>query len=190
MSLLSRFYPRGPINLSGLVRELPADGSVPGMPGWQSIHTPGHTAGHISLFRESDRALIAGDAFVTVRQESALSVLLQDGHVRRPPAYYTTDWDAARESVAKLASLRPETGVTGHGPAITGATLRDQLTDLVERWNEVARPSYGRYVQQPARTDTCGVLSIPPAVIDRQLMGVAAAGLALLVMRTLRHRAS
>ena len=42
------------------------------MPGWRWVHTPGHTAGHVSLFRDADRTLIAGDAFVTTKQESAL----------------------------------------------------------------------------------------------------------------------
>ena len=32
------------------------------MPGWQSIHTPRHTAAHISLFGEGDGTLILGDA--------------------------------------------------------------------------------------------------------------------------------
>jgi len=49
---------------------LTSDGSIPGMDGWRWIHTPGHTEGHISLFRESDRILIAGDAFTTTKQES------------------------------------------------------------------------------------------------------------------------
>src|SRR4051794_11306520 len=86
MSLLSRLYPRGPIDLGRRVRLLPGDGSVPGMPGWRWIHTPGHTAGHVALFRDADRTLVAGDAFVTVRQESALAVLTQRPEVRRPPA--------------------------------------------------------------------------------------------------------
>lgn len=38
------------------------------MPDWQWIHTPGHTEGHISLFREKDRVLLAADAFTTVKQ--------------------------------------------------------------------------------------------------------------------------
>ena len=65
MPRLSWMFPRGPIDLGDRVRALPEDGSVPFMPGWRWIHTPGHTAGHVSLFRESDRVLIAGDAFLT-----------------------------------------------------------------------------------------------------------------------------
>ncbi|HLM68084.1 MAG TPA: MBL fold metallo-hydrolase, partial [Longimicrobium sp.] len=44
MARLSFTYPNKPIDLGGRVRPLPADGSVPGMPGWRWIHTPGHTA--------------------------------------------------------------------------------------------------------------------------------------------------
>jgi glyoxylase-like metal-dependent hydrolase (beta-lactamase superfamily II) len=71
MARLSPLYPRGPVNVSGRLRALPADGSVPGMPGWRWVHTPGHTPGHVSLWRESDRTILAGDAFITTRQESA-----------------------------------------------------------------------------------------------------------------------
>jgi hypothetical protein len=39
------------------------------MPGWRWMHTPGHTEGHVCLFRNSDRTLIAGDAFTTTKQE-------------------------------------------------------------------------------------------------------------------------
>ena len=63
MSRLAALFPRGPLDVSDWLRPLPADGSVPSMPGWCWIHTPGHAAGHVSLWREADRTLIAGDAF-------------------------------------------------------------------------------------------------------------------------------
>src|SRR5436190_2417265 len=63
MARMSLIYPRGPIDLSPHMQALPMDGSIPFMPGWKWIHTPGHTPGHVSLWRESDRTLIAGDAF-------------------------------------------------------------------------------------------------------------------------------
>jgi glyoxylase-like metal-dependent hydrolase (beta-lactamase superfamily II) len=37
-------------------------GPLPGAAGWRWIWTPGHTAGHLSLFREAGRVLVAGDA--------------------------------------------------------------------------------------------------------------------------------
>src|SRR5688572_15712873 len=57
MSRMSPMFPRRSIDLGGRVRPLPADGSVPHMPGWRWVHTPGHTPGHVSFFRDADRAL-------------------------------------------------------------------------------------------------------------------------------------
>jgi glyoxylase-like metal-dependent hydrolase (beta-lactamase superfamily II) len=92
MSALSPLYPRGPIDVGRWLQPLPADGSVPGMAGWRWLHTPGHTPGHVSLWRESDRTLIAGDAFLTTDQESAYAVALQRPEMHGPPMYYTQDW--------------------------------------------------------------------------------------------------
>jgi glyoxylase-like metal-dependent hydrolase (beta-lactamase superfamily II) len=39
-------------------------GALPDAEGWTWIPTPGHTAGHVSLFRAADRVLIAGDAIL------------------------------------------------------------------------------------------------------------------------------
>jgi glyoxylase-like metal-dependent hydrolase (beta-lactamase superfamily II) len=179
MSFLSRLYPRGPIDLGGRVRALPADGSVPEMPGWRWVHTPGHTAGHVSLFREADRVLLVGDAFVTTKQESALGALLQwNPQVRRPPAYYTTDWQAARRSVEALSRLEPNVAVTGHGLPMSGERLRRELKALVRDWDRIAVPSHGRYVQRPAVTDERGVVSVPPPVTDPQLIALAGIGIA------------
>ena len=181
MSFLSRFYPRGPIDLGGRAQPLPADGSVPGVPGWRWIHTPGHTAGHVSLFRNSDRMLIAGDAFVTQRQESAWGVLTQRQQVSRPPAYYTQDWQSARRSVEILVQLRPNVAATGHGMPMYGPALQQGLENLLREWNYAAMPSHGRYIHEPAITDERGVVSVPPPVADPQLAILAGIGLAAVV---------
>jgi len=145
MALLSVAYPTGPLNLHGHVLPLPDDGAIPEMPGWRWVHTPGHTAGHVSLFRDSDRALIAGDAFVTTKQESFLSVVTQRKALSRPPAYGTTDWTAARASVRALAELRPSIAATGHGPVMVGADLHRQLDHLATDFDRIAVPEHGRY---------------------------------------------
>src|SRR3954469_25866514 len=77
MAILSRLYPRGPIDLGARVHELPSDGSVPDAPDWRWIHTPGHTPGHVALYRDSDRTLISADALITTKQESMLAVMTQ-----------------------------------------------------------------------------------------------------------------
>nr|WP_235824852.1 MBL fold metallo-hydrolase [Bacillus salipaludis] len=143
---MSPMFPNHGINISGQVQALPEDQSVPNMPGWKWVHTPGHTPGHISLFREDDRALIAGDAFVTVKQESLYKVMTQTQEISGPPRYYTTDWNAAFESVKKLEALNPRTAVTGHGLPMTGDELTKSLHNLVENFNEIAMPKNSRYV--------------------------------------------
>jgi glyoxylase-like metal-dependent hydrolase (beta-lactamase superfamily II) len=147
MATLSPLYPRGPINVSAWLRALPEDGSVPGMTGWQWIHTPGHTPGHVSLWRPSDRTLIAGDAFVTTKAESAYAAAItQRPELHGPPQYFTPDWNGAKLSVKRLAALDPETVITGHGPAMGGPEMRIALRELADRFDEVAVPEHGRYV--------------------------------------------
>lgn len=53
----SALFPTEPIDLGGDVKPLPADGTVPGLDGWKWIHTPGHSLGSVSFFREEDRTL-------------------------------------------------------------------------------------------------------------------------------------
>lgn len=43
MAWLAWMYPRRGIDISDRVEALPADGSIPGLPQWRCIHTPGHT---------------------------------------------------------------------------------------------------------------------------------------------------
>ncbi|RHW42084.1 MBL fold metallo-hydrolase [Neobacillus notoginsengisoli] len=146
LAKISPYYPNEAIVVEGDLRALPMDGSVPFMEGWKWIHTPGHTQGHVSLYRESDGALIAGDAFVTVKQESLYKVFTQEQEISGPPRYLTPDWEAARTSVEKLASLHPTIAITGHGRPMEGETLRENLQMLVEKFDEIAIPDYGKFV--------------------------------------------
>jgi len=146
MTWLSPFYPRDPVDISGRLQPLPMDGKLPWLPEWQWVHTPGHTPGHISLFRQSDGALIAGDAFITVKQESAWSVLTQAQELHGPPAYFTPDWATAWSSVRLLQALHPTWAATGHGRPMGGAALADGLALLARDFDKVAIPPHGRYV--------------------------------------------
>lgn len=146
MAAISSLYPNESIDLGDLIKVLPADGSIPVMPEWRWIHTPGHTPGHISLFRDKDRALIAGDAFTTVKQESALAVLMQEKEIHGPPSYFTIDWDKARSSVEALQRLQPSFVITGHGQPMCESELSEQLKQLAEEFNDLAIPEKGKYV--------------------------------------------
>lgn len=186
----SRLFPRRAIDLGSRLHLLPQDGTVPGMPGWRWIHTPGHTPGHVSLFRDEDRTLIAGDAFVTTRQESFWAVLTQAQEVWRPPAYFTINWNASRASVQALARLEPEVAGTGHGIPMSGERLRRELNDLAQNFDEVM-PDDGRYVRQPARADEDGIYRVPPPRFDLLPPLLVSAGLvALIGTRLWRGRAA
>lgn len=190
MALLSRLYPRGPIDVTTHLEQLPDGRTVPGLPEWRWIHTPGHTAGHVSLFRERDRTLIAGDALTTTKQESLMAVATQRRELHGPPAYFTQDWSAAAESVQKLAALNPEVLATGHGLPLRGATMRTELRALAAEFDRREVPSVGRYSEHPAVTDEQGIVSLPPDPLPKVVAGViVAAGLTYAMSRT-RGRSS
>ncbi|WP_221565015.1 MBL fold metallo-hydrolase [Alkalihalobacillus sp. TS-13] len=140
VSEMSSLFPNHSINIEEHLKQLPNDGSVPFLTDWKWIHTPGHTPGHISLFRESDRALIVGDAFVTVDQESLYNVYTQKQEINGPPAYFTMGWEKAKDSVTKLEQLEPSIAVTGHGIPMSGNKLENELRYLVNHFDKVALP--------------------------------------------------
>lgn len=165
MASMSFVYPKSPINIWSRINVLSSDGNIPALPEWKYIHTPGHSPGHISLFREGDKVLIAGDAFVTINAGSAISSLItQKKQISGPPKYFTYDWNASEQSVQALADLQPRLAVTGHGQPMHGAELRDALLELTQHFNTVAVPAQGRYVDEPAVADTNGVIYIPALV--------------------------
>jgi glyoxylase-like metal-dependent hydrolase (beta-lactamase superfamily II) len=145
LAKISSLYPHKATNIAPYLKVLPENQTLPGFEDWRWKHTPGHSPGHISIFRAIDRVLISGDAVVTVRQDSLYKVLFQIKEVNGPPRYLTTDWDAAHQSVKTLASLDPEFLLTGHGQVMEGEEMRLQLKDLAENFQEKAVPKHGRF---------------------------------------------
>jgi glyoxylase-like metal-dependent hydrolase (beta-lactamase superfamily II) len=189
LAMMSRTFPHGGIDLGALVRRF--DDSASPLPDWLAIHTPGHTAGHLSLFRESDGTLLAGDALATMNQESWVSTVTLERELRWPPAPLTTDWTAANASVHRLAALRPRAIAAGHGLPMIG----DDTTTAMEIFaSHFAPPRGGRYVRRPARADQRGVVSLPPPVADPVggairggAIAAAATGVMLTVSRARRR---
>ncbi|MGI4758938.1 MAG: MBL fold metallo-hydrolase [Janthinobacterium lividum] len=150
MSLLSPLYPKDPIDLGRRLRALPTAGTdslagLPELPGWTVLHTPGHTPGHVSFFREADRTLIVGDAFCSTKPESFFeAALVQEPELHGPPAYFTSDWKAARHSVEQLAKLWPQTVALGHGKPLSGAGVAAELQQLAANFLEAAVPKNKR----------------------------------------------
>jgi glyoxylase-like metal-dependent hydrolase (beta-lactamase superfamily II) len=82
--------------------------------GFTVLDTPGHSPGHVSFWRESDRVLICGDVFFNMH------VLTTVPGLREPPGPFTVDPSLNREAERKLANLEPATVGFGHGPVIEG----------------------------------------------------------------------
>lgn len=175
MSLFSFAYPNGPINAENYLRELPEDGKINELEDWQWIHTPGHTPGHISLFREKDGVLIAGDAFVTTMQESLLAVATQKKYVCGPPKYFTPDWGASARSVKKLAALEPNVIATGHGRSMYDDEARKELHKLARDFWKSGMPATGRYVKEAAVFDKNGIPTHIPKPKGTMLKKIAVA---------------
>ncbi|MGI8884589.1 MAG: MBL fold metallo-hydrolase [Pyrinomonadaceae bacterium] len=176
LAQMARLFPHGGINLKNHVHALPESGEIEEMRGWRAVHTPGHTAGHISLWRESDRVLLAGDALATLNQDSWISNITEKKEFCKPPAPFTTDWQAARRSVELLADLEPNVVAAGHGQPINDADTARQLKEFARNFQP---PRKGRYVNSPAVTDERGIVALPPPETDtvKIVAAVAAAGI-------------
>lgn len=171
-SNMSRLFPSRTVNVGDHLRDFANSLSDVGMGDWEIVDTPGHSPGHVAFYRRSDGVLLAGDALTTMNLDSFLAVITKRKEVCRPPTPATTDWGQARQSVERLAALRPRVIGAGHGLPMQDAA--DELAWLAEHFRA---PGHGRYVQQPARADESGVTYLPPAPMDpmpRMAAGVAA----------------
>ena len=184
IAFLSRFFPTDGVDLGERVHPLPADGSVPGAPDWRWLPTPGHSAGHVSLWRERDRVLLAGDALATMDLDSWTAQLTKPRVFDRPPAPFTPDWGATRASVRALAELAPAVVAAGHGLPIT--TRAAERLRAFEGTVEV--PVGHRYGTMPALADAMGLVAVPPPVPDPVPLRVAATVAAMTVAAGLARR--
>jgi hydroxyacylglutathione hydrolase len=80
--------------------------------GFTVIDVPGHSAGHVAYWRESDRVLVLGDVL------NNMDVLTGRRGLREPKWFFTPDPERNRESIRKLAALEPSLAVFGHGPPL------------------------------------------------------------------------
>jgi glyoxylase-like metal-dependent hydrolase (beta-lactamase superfamily II) len=92
--------------------------------GFKVLDVPGHSAGHVAYWRESDRVLVAGDVLNNMNVMTGITGL------HEPRVEFTIDPALNRESARKLAALEPSLVVFGHGPP-----LRDtrKLVEFVDR---------------------------------------------------------
>ena len=83
------------------------------------VHTPGHTAGHISLLHEAASLLFIGDLVGSV-----------DGVPTFGPAAFTADPESSRRSLRRMVDLAPERILFSHGGEMSdpGPAIEDLLS--------------------------------------------------------------
>jgi len=95
--------------------------------GFTVLETPGHAAGHVAYWRESDRVLILGDVLFNMNLLTGIPGL------HEPPAAFTPDPPRNRASARRLGELRPRLACFGHGPPLRDpGRLADFIAQLPE----------------------------------------------------------
>ncbi|WP_426980087.1 MBL fold metallo-hydrolase [Bacillus pseudomycoides] len=92
---------------------------LPFLGGIEVIHTPGHTPGHISLYSEKYKTLIAGDAMVCV-----------EGKLKGPVPHTTPDMETATESLRRFLEFDIERIICYHG-GVCDSNVKEQIEQLV-----------------------------------------------------------
>lgn len=86
---------------------------------------------------------IFGNAFCTTKPESFFeTALAQQPELHGPPAYFTSDWNRARESVQQLATLV----APGHGKPLSGQNVAEALRTLATNFNAVSVPENRKHI--------------------------------------------
>jgi glyoxylase-like metal-dependent hydrolase (beta-lactamase superfamily II) len=88
--------------------------------GTRVIFTPGHTPGHLSLYLERPKVLVAGDALTA-----------EGGHLNGPNPSMTLEMRTAIQSIRRLADLEIDTIVCYHG-GVVGEDANGQLRRVIQ----------------------------------------------------------
>jgi glyoxylase-like metal-dependent hydrolase (beta-lactamase superfamily II) len=109
---ISRFFVKTMTGPGHRVDRRLVEGDV--VAGFKVIEVPGHSAGHVAYWRESDGVLVLGDVL------NNMDVLTAIPGLHEPKSFLTPDPAENRRSARKLAQLEPRLMLFGHG-----APLRD-----------------------------------------------------------------
>lgn len=102
---------------------------------WRVLHTPGHSSGHICLFREEDGTLLSGDHLLPGIPSSPLPEPAADGRPRPAPQILYL------AHLARLAALDVRHVLPGHGEpfSATREVVATRIAQVHAKANEVCR---------------------------------------------------
>ncbi len=101
--------------------------------GFRVLETPGHTAGHISFWREQDRVLVMGDVLANIHIWCGIPRL------REPQRIFSIDPEQNRRSAVRLAELEPRLACFGHGPPLRNP---QRLLKFVSHFPRSSEPAF------------------------------------------------
>jgi glyoxylase-like metal-dependent hydrolase (beta-lactamase superfamily II) len=91
--------------------------------GFKVLDAPGHSAGHIAFWRESDGVMVVGDVLANMNLLTGLPGL------HEPPSALTPNPEENRRSAKKLARLEPKLVLFGHGSPLSDTR---KFVDFIE----------------------------------------------------------
>ncbi|MBV9355525.1 MAG: MBL fold metallo-hydrolase [Chloroflexi bacterium] len=103
------------------------------------LHTPGHSAGSLTVYDPRSRALIVGDAVL------GDAVLTAQGAPAFPPTYRYVD--RYLETIDRLQAIRADLLLTSHYPVFQGGAVAEFLTRsraFVQQLDEAVRAEFER----------------------------------------------
>ena len=123
---LHRRWDAGGVKIAGTVEE----GDE--VAGFRVHHFPGHAPGLIGLYRESDRLALCTDTVYFI--DSTRLKPLPEGEASVPHPVWNWDHAAAKDSVRKLAALRPAKVCAGHALPLEGPGVGEALARAAEKY--------------------------------------------------------
>ncbi len=122
---LLAWWDGGPVEVAGTLEE----GDM--VAGFEVVHFPGHAPGLIGLWREADRVALVSDTIYVI--DSARLKPLPAGEASVPHPAWAWDHRQAKESVRKLAGLKPRMVFAGHGEPLAADDLTDVLLAAADK---------------------------------------------------------
>jgi hydroxyacylglutathione hydrolase len=95
--------------------------------GFNVLEVPGHSAGHVAYWRESDGTLVCGDVFTNIDTLTGLPGL------HEPHSFFSPDPARNRDSMRRLAGLEPSLVCFGHGRPLRDPAKLKAFTERLPR---------------------------------------------------------
>ncbi|USG67203.1 MBL fold metallo-hydrolase [Brevibacillus ruminantium] len=108
--LITTFAERSQIDVT-----LKHDQTIPGLAEWKVLYTPGHSQSHLSLYREKDRVMIAGDHIIKRISSNAFIEPPRDQSQARPLTLVQY-----RTALQMCADMEIDLALSGHGEPVVG----------------------------------------------------------------------